>query len=68
MYPNNMQFLLESFKDSMDKPYGYALLDLTQTTPSSLRVQTGICPRNERIIYQEKKDIFKFNIFINKIN
>jgi GTPase SAR1 family protein len=54
MYPNNMQFLLESFKDSMDKPYGYTVLDLTQTTPGYLRVQTGICPGEERIIYQEK--------------
>ena len=54
MYPNNMQFLLESFKDSMDKPYGYTILDLTQTTPGALRVQTGICPGEERIIYQEK--------------
>ena len=59
MYPYNMQFLLESFKDSMDKLYGYTVLDLTQTTPESLRVQIGICPGEERIIYQEKlKDNF----------
>ena len=44
----------EGFKDSMDKPYGYTILDLTQITPGSLRVQTGICPGEERIIYQEK--------------
>lgn len=54
MYPNNTQYLLECFKDSMDKPYGYTVLDLTQTTPSYLRVQTGICPGEERIVYQEK--------------
>ena len=45
-----MQFLLESFKDSMDN----TVLDLTQTTPGYLRVQTGIFPGEERIIYQEK--------------
>ena len=54
MYPDKMQYLLECFKDSMDKPYGYTVLDLTQTTPGYLRVQTGICPGEERIIYQEK--------------
>ena len=54
MYPDKMQYLLECFKDSMDKPYGYTVLDLNQTTPGYLRVQTGICPGEERIIYQEK--------------
>jgi hypothetical protein len=54
MYPDKMQYLLEYFKDSIDKPYGYTVLDLTQTTPGYLRVQTGICPGEERIIYQEK--------------
>ena len=32
MYPDKMQYLLECFKDSMGKPYGYTVLDLTQTT------------------------------------
>ena len=51
---DNSKFLLECFEDSMEKPFGYKVLDLTQATPSQLRVQTGIFPEEERIIYQEK--------------
>ena len=54
MYPNNSKFLLEGFEDSMEKPFGYTVLDLTQSTPSQIRVQTGICPDEERITFQEK--------------
>lgn len=36
--PENSRFICEAFKDATDKPYGYLLLDLHQTTPESFRV------------------------------
>ena len=60
MYPYSMQFLLDSLKDSIDKPYGYTVLDLTQTTPGYLRVQTGICPGEECISRKIKEKFFNF--------
>ena len=38
MYPNNVNYLLESFTDATQKPYGYLMLDLHQLTPENLRV------------------------------
>ena len=54
MYPNNSKFLMESFDDSTKKPYGYILFDLKQTSESRNRVQTGILPYQQRIIYTSK--------------
>ena len=55
MYPDNVNFLLECYNDAVEsKPYGYLFLDFTQSTPRKYRVQTGICPSQQRVIYQEK--------------
>ena len=42
MYPNNVNYLLESFTDATQKPYGYLMLDLHQLIPENLRVRTNI--------------------------
>ena len=61
MFPSNTNFLTESFQDIINcRSYGYLFLDLTQhpvygTSRNPFRVQTGICPDEIRIIYQEKK-------------
>jgi len=58
MFPEQPKFLLECFKDAVEsKPYGYLLIDLTQTTSNEHRVQTNICPdiHELRILYQIKE-------------
>ena len=57
MYPTNPQFLIESYQDATSKEYGYIFLDLTQSTDNRYRVQSGITPKETRIIYEPKKFI-----------
>lgn len=40
--PENSRFICEAYKDATEKPYGYLLLDLHQTTPEEYRVRTNI--------------------------
>lgn len=55
--PENSRFICEAYSDATDKPYGYLLLDLHQTTPEQYRVRTNIFlteyPRN--IVYIPQK-------------
>ena len=55
MYPTNSQFLIECYEDATPKKYGYLFLVLTQTADNRFRVQTGITPNEQRIIYEAKK-------------
>ena len=57
MYPTYPQFLIECYEDATSKEYGYLLLDLTQSTENKHRVQTGVTPKETRIIYEPKKFI-----------
>ena len=55
MFPNKIQFFMESFEDATEnKSHGYLLLDFKQSTLMKNRVQTGIIPGDERIIYTSK--------------
>lgn len=54
MYPSNSNFLIESFNDSCNKPYGYLIIDLKQTTQNNMRVLTGIFENEENVYYLEK--------------
>lgn len=55
--PENSRFICDAYKDATEKPYGYLLLDLHQTTPEEYRVRTNIfyndLPRN--VIYIPRK-------------
>lgn len=57
--PENSRFICEAYKDATEKPYGYLLLDLHQTTPEQYRVRTNIfssdSPRN--IVYIPQKNL-----------
>ena len=55
MYPTNSQFLIECYEDATPKKYGYLFLVLTQTADNRFRVQTGLTPHEQRIIYEAKK-------------
>lgn len=56
--PENSRFICEAYKDATEKPYGYLLLDLHQTTPEQYRVRTNIfsmeSPRN--VVYIPQKN------------
>ena len=55
MYPTNAKFLIECYSDAVEnKKFGYLFLDLKQNTKKNHRVQTGVLPGEERIIYQIK--------------
>jgi len=55
IYPNNSRFLIDSFEDAAKLPYGYLLLDLKQSKENRNRIQTGILPTQQRIIFTERK-------------
>lgn len=54
--PKNPAYVQEIFEDATQVPYGYLLLDLTQTTPDHLRYRTNIFPDDNpsNIIYVPK--------------
>ena len=51
MYPNNVNYLLESFAVATQKPNGYLMVDIHQFTPENLRVRTNILPDDRQIVY-----------------
>jgi len=54
LFPGSKHFE-ESFEDATSKPYGYLLIDLTQTTPDNMRLRSNILPENNgMIIYVPK--------------
>lgn len=57
MYPGDVNFFIESFKDATKSPHGYLFLDLKQNTEEKNRVQTGILPLQKRILYTQSKII-----------
>ena len=63
MFPECPQYLIECYTDAVESiDYGYIYLDFTQTKPKAMRVQTGICKDEQRIIYQPNCIIIGFLI------
>lgn len=55
MFPDNINFFMEAFSDIIKNGgHSYIFLDLKQQTLEKNRVQTGIIPGNQRIIYTPK--------------
>ena len=56
MYPNDSKFLIECYADAVDnKKFGYLFIDLKQSTKKNHRVQAGVLPGEDRVIYQLKR-------------
>jgi hypothetical protein len=56
MYPNKSKFFLEAYNDAtQNKGHGYLFIDLKQKTDDRNRIQTGIIPDEQRIIYTNKE-------------
>lgn len=53
-FPNTVNYIMESFKDAMEKPYSYILIDLHAITPESCRLRTMIFPREQQIAYVKR--------------
>jgi hypothetical protein len=46
---------IEAYNDATEKPFGYLLVDLSQTTPDNLRLRTNIFPDDEyQFVYVAK--------------
>ena len=54
MFPGKSSFFIEAYEDASSKPHGYLMIDLKQTTENRNRIQTGITPDEQRIIYTPK--------------
>lgn len=54
MYPKKRRHLIEAYEDATMQPHGYLLIDLKQTTPSDLRLRTGILPHETEYVYKPK--------------
>lgn len=57
LYPTNMKFLQEVYKDATSRPFGYLLLDLTPDTPEELRCRSLILPSDVPSMYKSKSAI-----------
>ena len=53
-FPNNRNFLLESFQDATKNSHGYLFLDFTQQCPDDLRVSTDIFNPQGVTVYKQK--------------
>jgi hypothetical protein len=42
MYPQQSKFLEEAYLDATNNPHGFLFIDLKQTTPNELRIQTNV--------------------------
>ncbi len=54
LYPGQGQYFMQAFNDATSKPFGYLLVDLTQTTEDRLRLRTSIFPGELCITYLRK--------------
>jgi len=54
LFPGSKHFE-EAFTDATSKPYGYLLIDLTQTIPENMRLRSNIFPdKDEMVVYIPK--------------
>lgn len=54
IFPNNIAYMAEAYKDATSKPYGYLLLDLRPETDERFRLRTDIFPGMTQICYVPK--------------
>ncbi len=54
LYPGKTKYFMQAFADATSIPYGYLLIDLTQTMDDKLRLRTGIFPGETCFAYLPK--------------
>ena len=50
IFPQQPKFIPDAYKQATERPYGYLIIDLTQTTEENMRLLTNIFP-NEKCYY-----------------
>lgn len=51
MYPKGSRFLEEAYFDATRDAHGYLFIDLKQSTPNELRIQTNVFSETKRFVY-----------------
>lgn len=54
MYPGQIKYLQEAFKDATAEPHRYLMIDLKQGTPDHLRLRANIFPGETHVVYVQK--------------
>jgi hypothetical protein len=54
-FPENPKYLLDAYKKATSKPFGYLMIDFTQTTPDECRITSKIFPPGVCQTYLPKK-------------
>ena len=54
MYPTQIRFMQDAFKQATDRPHGYLLVDTTQSTPDHLRLRSQIFSRDNAEVFLPK--------------
>ena len=50
-FPHNKQFLIDSYRDAVDRPHGYLFMDFTQQCLDELRLRTDLFNYNGISVY-----------------
>lgn len=58
MYPGNVRFLTEAYKDATKKPYSYLMIDVKQNTRDKCRVISGFAT-DKMYAYEETSHVVK---------
>ena len=53
IYPGNIRFMLDAYKDAMKQPYGYLVLDMSPAADDIYRLRTHIFPDEDTVIYTD---------------
>ena len=54
MYPTQVRFMQDAFKQATSRPHGYLLVDTTQSTPDHLRLRSQIFSLDSAEVYLPK--------------
>jgi len=51
LFPGQLKYFMESYKDATEEPYSYLLVDMHPNTPDEHRLSANIFPNEKRIFY-----------------
>ena len=57
LYPGQLPFFMDSYKQATSMPYGYLLLDMHAASDPALRLRTSVFKDDEKIIFTPKNGL-----------
>lgn len=54
MYPGNIGFMQDAFRQATEVPYGYLFVDLKQATSDQFRLRSCVLPHEQTIVFVPK--------------